>query len=392
VATRLLRVLVALVLTVAGLVGISLAAGSPASAGGDRDCGDFSSQASAQQFYLGQGGPGSDPHGLDSDDDGVACESNPCPCSSSQGGGQDPGPGQEPGPGPGHNPGPGLGHNPPPPKPQYKVQFNLRDSTPTVGRPVRMAGKVRPLAPGKVVLLQIKADGSGWVDAKRFRLSRESSFRADVVFTRAGRASLRLVKSETRAIKQGISEVIPVVAKLAPPQIVACVLPEARQDVPYSALLRTIDGRPGTFSVMSGSLPPGLQLAPSGLISGTPTGLNQYSFEVRFTDSAGLSDRETCHINVAPGTPVITTTGLANGAVGLQYSQTLTTQRVGPYIWEVVAGALPPGLLLNAGVPSIEGTPTTIGTYTFTLRAALPSSPERFDTQELTIVIGPAVP
>lgn len=389
-ATRLLRVLVALVLTIAGLVGISVVAGSPASALPDRDCGDFSSQAAAQGFYLDQGGPRTDPHGLDSDDDGVACETNPCPCSSSQGGGQDPGPGHEPGPG--HTPGPGLGHNPPAPKPEYKVTFNLQDSTPTVGKPVRIGGKVRPSAPGKVVLLQIKADGSGWVDSKRYRLSDQSSFRADVVFTRAGRASLRLVKSETRAIKQGVSQVIRVVAKFDPPQIVASVLPEARQDVTYSALLRTRDGRPGTFSLASGSLPPGLQLAPDGRISGTPTGLNQYSFEVRFTDTAGRSDRESFHINVAPGTPVITTTSLANGTVGLQYSQNLTTQRLGPYTWEVVAGALPPGLLLNAGVPSIEGTATTAGTYTFTLRASLPSAPERFDTQELTIVIAAAGP
>lgn len=46
----------------------------------DRDCGDFSSQAAAQNFFLANGGPQSDPHRLDDDGDGVACESNPCPC------------------------------------------------------------------------------------------------------------------------------------------------------------------------------------------------------------------------------------------------------------------------------------------------------------------------
>jgi hypothetical protein len=45
-------------------------------AAGDRDCADFASQAEAQRFFLANGGPGSDPHRLDRDHDGVACESN----------------------------------------------------------------------------------------------------------------------------------------------------------------------------------------------------------------------------------------------------------------------------------------------------------------------------
>jgi hypothetical protein len=46
----------------------------------DRDCSDFSSQASAQYFFLSAGGPYSDPHQLDADGDGIACETLPCPC------------------------------------------------------------------------------------------------------------------------------------------------------------------------------------------------------------------------------------------------------------------------------------------------------------------------
>ncbi len=61
---------------------------------GDRDCADFANQAQAQDFYLDQGGPASDPHRLDgSDEDGVACESLPCPCNrSTTRGGQSPAP------------------------------------------------------------------------------------------------------------------------------------------------------------------------------------------------------------------------------------------------------------------------------------------------------------
>ncbi|HVY77217.1 MAG TPA: excalibur calcium-binding domain-containing protein [Solirubrobacterales bacterium] len=46
----------------------------------DRDCADFRSQRAAQIFYIKHGGPRRDPHRLDGDDDGVACEDNRCPC------------------------------------------------------------------------------------------------------------------------------------------------------------------------------------------------------------------------------------------------------------------------------------------------------------------------
>lgn len=67
----------ALALAVVAL-GLATVTQAPASAFSDRDCGDFASQAAAQNFFL-QAGAG-DPHRLDDDGDGVACESNPCPC------------------------------------------------------------------------------------------------------------------------------------------------------------------------------------------------------------------------------------------------------------------------------------------------------------------------
>ncbi|MEO0957088.1 MAG: excalibur calcium-binding domain-containing protein [Pseudomonadota bacterium] len=40
----------------------------------DRNCSDFSSPAAAQRFFIAAGGPWRDPHGLDRDGDGSACE------------------------------------------------------------------------------------------------------------------------------------------------------------------------------------------------------------------------------------------------------------------------------------------------------------------------------
>ncbi|GAA4801956.1 excalibur calcium-binding domain-containing protein [Nocardioides caeni] len=61
------------------LAGITCVVTGSAAVAADRDCGDFSSQRAAQIFFLNNGGPQSDPHRLDSDGDGVVCESNPGP-------------------------------------------------------------------------------------------------------------------------------------------------------------------------------------------------------------------------------------------------------------------------------------------------------------------------
>ena len=45
--------------------------------GPDRNCGDFKTHDEAQEFFIAAGGPDSDPHGLDRDHDGIACEDLP---------------------------------------------------------------------------------------------------------------------------------------------------------------------------------------------------------------------------------------------------------------------------------------------------------------------------
>ncbi len=39
------------------------------------NCSDFTTQLQAQDFFVSNGGPGKDPHKLDGDKDGIACES-----------------------------------------------------------------------------------------------------------------------------------------------------------------------------------------------------------------------------------------------------------------------------------------------------------------------------
>jgi len=67
--------------------------------------------------------------------------------------------------------------------------------------------------------------------------------------------------------------------------------------------------------------------------------------------------------------PTITTSTLPNGAVGTAYSQTLAAAGDTPITWSLEAGALPTGLNL-LGNGTISGTPTTVGEYTFFVRAS----------------------
>lgn len=78
-----------ILLILALVAGALLSVGSVGTANAiiDRDCSDFSTQAEAQRFFVNAGGPQQDPHQLDGDDDGRACDSLPCPCSSSTGDG-----------------------------------------------------------------------------------------------------------------------------------------------------------------------------------------------------------------------------------------------------------------------------------------------------------------
>jgi hypothetical protein len=60
-----------------GLILVSFAlTAAPALAFVDRDCADFPTQAKAQHFFK-KHHPNRDPHRLDADHDGIACEDNP---------------------------------------------------------------------------------------------------------------------------------------------------------------------------------------------------------------------------------------------------------------------------------------------------------------------------
>jgi LPXTG-motif cell wall-anchored protein len=84
----------------------------------------------------------------------------------------------------------------------------------------------------------------------------------------------------------------------------------------------------------------------------------------------------------------ITTTTLPGGKVNLSYSQTLAVTGTGPITFAVTAGSLPAGLTLDPATGVISGTPTAIGSSTFTVTA---TGSDGSGDATLTIVIGAAL-
>lgn len=172
-----------------------------------------------------------------------------------------------------------------------------------------------------------------------------------------------------------------------PPIIASSTLPDAMVGEPYSATLKTVGNRSGTWAVIGGALPAGLKLkSTTGVISGTPTAAGTANFTVRFTGLNGLTDTESFSIPVSPAAaPVIITTSLPNGTFLGAYNATLQTQGNRTGTWSIVAGALPGGLSLNGATGVISGTASGVGTANFTVKFTAIGGLS--DTQALSITV-----
>ncbi len=118
------------------------------------------------------------------------------------------------------------------------------------------------------------------------------------------------------------------------------------------------------WSVVQGSLPPGLDLSPSGNLSGTLSAPGTYTFLVRSADGSNAGYRQFV-MTVTP-IGVTTATTLPYGNVGAPYTQALTASGgTGALNWSLAQfNYLPAGLSLS-GSGSLSGVPTQTGQFQF---------------------------
>ena len=167
-----------------------------------------------------------------------------------------------------------------------------------------------------------------------------------------------------------------------------CVLPDALIGQTYQAFLPTSHAAGGTLGVVSGSLPPGLSLPATftgsgDTISGTPTdpGIQpNFNFTLQGTDDQGQPLFQAYSIMVNPDQPLTIVPPASGstpspGTVVQPYAQNFfLSGGAAPYTWSVAAGQLPPGLGLQTSFDprdannQLTGTPTTPGTFTFTMQ------------------------
>jgi protocatechuate 3,4-dioxygenase beta subunit len=154
--------------------------------------------------------------------------------------------------------------------------------------------------------------------------------------------------------------------------ITAPAMPSGTKGVDYPAqqLAASAGTAPYTWSLASGTLPAGLSLSNTGLISGTPSGVPAtYNFTVRATDGVNCSTTRALQIVIACPTLSIGPVPLPSAVQYASYSQTLAVGGgTAPYTWSLASGVLPTGMTLSAG-GVLSGAPTSLGSSTFVVRA-----------------------
>ena len=177
---------------------------------------------------------------------------------------------------------------------------------------------------------------------------------------------------------------------VTPVSVITSNLPSGTVGTAYIQTVSAANGTtPYTFGLASGSLPAGLTLSTSGVISGTPATAGTSTFGIQVTDGSSPTQSATASFSIAVnGAPMtITTAALSTPTLGSVYSQAIVASGgTAPYAFSLQSGSLPAGLTLAAnGI--ISGTPTTSGTSTFTIKANDSSPTQLTTTMTYTVTV-----
>ncbi|WP_308797493.1 hypothetical protein [Agromyces silvae] len=295
----------------------------------------------------------------------------------------------------------------------------LKSDGTVVGWGLNFAGQATPppglanvtaISAGSFHALALRSDGSvvGWGDNGAAQAAPPPAASSGVVAISAGAAHSLALKSDGSVVGWGTGTAVSpppaassgvvaisagneaslAVKDLSVAPTISGTPPSGAVGTPYS-FAYDVNGVPApSTSVFAGTtLPPGLSLSADGVISGTPTEAGTFSFVVVAFNgvSPDAALESTITINQAPtisGTP-------PGGTVGQPYSFGYTvTGTPAPTVALLAGTSLPPGLTLSAaGV--ISGTPTTAGTFSFTVEASNGVNPTALLESTITVQAAP---
>lgn len=174
-------------------------------------------------------------------------------------------------------------------------------------------------------------------------------------------------------------------------RLTASSLPSAPFRADYRAPLSATGGTPPyLYSIESGRLPEGLNLAPNGVLAGIAGEPGTFAFGVVVTDAAGARASASFSLRVFPDPLEIVTRSLPSAREGQAYDHPLTAKGgLRPYRWSLSSGALPAGLELSAE-GHLVGVPTTAITTELLVR--LEDAEDARAEQALSLVVNAAAP
>ncbi|MDE2201974.1 MAG: putative Ig domain-containing protein [Burkholderiaceae bacterium] len=173
-------------------------------------------------------------------------------------------------------------------------------------------------------------------------------------------------------------------------------LPNPAIATPYSQTVTASSGTaPYTYAITAGTLPAGLTLSLAGILSGTPTAGGTFNFTITATDANRFTVNRAYSVTIGAPTVTVSPGGVTAAQISTAYSQAFNaTGGTAPYTYAVTTGTLPAGLSLNTSTGVLSGTPTALGSSTFTIRATDSSSGSGAPysgTRSYTFVVGQVV-
>jgi hypothetical protein len=171
-------------------------------------------------------------------------------------------------------------------------------------------------------------------------------------------------------------------------------LPAGRMGEEYNHSFSPAGGVPPYAARLVG-LPAGLSFNPDAVaIAGTPVVARPTPYPLQLTLADSGDPNQTLvrqlQLRIKPPAVQITTSSLPGAARSVAYNaQLAATGGFTPYLWSIIAGVLPDGLsITNRQTGAISGTPSKVGTFTFTVLVEDSDSPTRgTDSRELSITV-----